>query len=92
MVYILYDVVTCTGKSGMVASRFAASLGSLGIPAHFVHAGEWTHGDLGEHYFTGSYAHVHVRGVTSLGDLQARPRLGVMWRCLCLIVVAQKSA
>ena len=38
----------CSGKSGMVASRFAGSLSSLGIPAHYVHAGEWVHGDLGE--------------------------------------------
>ena len=37
-----------TGKSGVVASRFAASLSSVGIPAHYVHATEWLHGDLGE--------------------------------------------
>lgn len=32
----------------MVASRFAGSLSSVGIPAHFVHAAEWLHGDLGD--------------------------------------------
>ena len=37
-----------SGKSGAVASRFAGSLSSLGVPAHFVHAAEWIHGDLGE--------------------------------------------
>jgi len=30
-----------------VGSRFAASLSSIGIPSHFVHATEWSHGDLG---------------------------------------------
>ena len=36
------------GKSGRVADRLAASLSSVGIPTEFVHASEWTHGDLGE--------------------------------------------
>ena len=35
------------GKSGVVGTRFAASLSSIGIPSHFVHATEWAHGDLG---------------------------------------------
>ena len=35
------------GKSAAVASRFTGSLSSLSIPAHFVHAAEWIHGDLG---------------------------------------------
>eukprot|EP00052_Salpingoeca_macrocollata_P009746 m.76608 g.76608 ORF g.76608 m.76608 type:complete len:337 (+) comp17237_c0_seq3:841-1851(+) len=35
------------GKSGFVAARFAASLSSIGVPAQFVHASEWTHGDIG---------------------------------------------
>ena len=36
-----------SGKSGIVGNRFAASLSSIGIPSHFVHATEWSHGDLG---------------------------------------------
>ena len=36
-----------TGKSGHVAQRFASSLSSIGVPANFVHAAEWIHGDLG---------------------------------------------
>ena len=40
-------MVTGIGKSGAVARRLAASLASTGCPAHFVHAAEWAHGDLG---------------------------------------------
>lgn len=39
--------VTGIGKSGLVAHRMAASLASIGIPASYVHAAEWAHGDLG---------------------------------------------
>lgn len=35
------------GKSGIIARKLAASLASLGTPAHFVHAAEAVHGDLG---------------------------------------------
>lgn len=35
------------GKSGIIARKFAATLASLGTPAHFVHATEAAHGDLG---------------------------------------------
>lgn len=35
------------GKSGIVAERLSASLASTGTPSHYVHAAEWTHGDLG---------------------------------------------
>ena len=40
-------LVSGVGKSGIVARRMAASLASTGTPSHFVHAGEWIHGDLG---------------------------------------------
>jgi D-arabinose 5-phosphate isomerase GutQ len=40
-------LVTGLGKSGVVAQRLAASLTSTGTAAHFVHAAEWSHGDLG---------------------------------------------
>ena len=36
-----------TGKSGIIAQRMSASLASTGTPSHFIHAAEWTHGDLG---------------------------------------------
>ena len=38
---------TGIGKSACVARRMAVSLSSTGTPAHFVHATEWVHGDLG---------------------------------------------
>lgn len=41
--------VICTGmgKSGHVARKIAATLASTGTPAHYVHPGEASHGDLG---------------------------------------------
>ena len=41
-------LVSGLGKSGAVATRLAASLTSTGCRAHFVHAAEWAHGDLGK--------------------------------------------
>ena len=40
-------IVTGMGKSGHVARKIAATLASTGTPAHFVHPGEASHGDLG---------------------------------------------
>jgi arabinose-5-phosphate isomerase len=40
-------VVTGMGKSGLVGRKIAATLASTGTPAHFVHAAEASHGDLG---------------------------------------------
>jgi arabinose-5-phosphate isomerase len=40
-------VVTGIGKSGHIGRKIAATLASTGTPAHFVHAGEASHGDLG---------------------------------------------
>lgn len=40
-------VVTGMGKSGIIAKKIAATLASTGTPAHFVHAAEAAHGDLG---------------------------------------------
>ena len=40
-------IVTGVGKSGHVGRKIAATLASTGAPAHFVHAGEASHGDLG---------------------------------------------
>lgn len=40
-------VITGMGKSGHVARKMAATFASTGSPAHFVHPGEASHGDLG---------------------------------------------
>ena len=40
-------ILTGVGKSGHVCRKIAATLASTGTPAHFVHAGEASHGDLG---------------------------------------------
>jgi arabinose-5-phosphate isomerase len=40
-------VVTGIGKSGIIARKIAATLRSTGTPAHFLHAAEAVHGDMG---------------------------------------------
>lgn len=40
-------IVTGMGKSGHIARKVASTLASTGTPAHFVHAAEASHGDLG---------------------------------------------
>ena len=40
-------LLTGVRKSGFVGLRLAASLCSTGTPAHFIHAAEWAHGELG---------------------------------------------
>ncbi|GMV25737.1 MAG: putative phosphosugar isomerase [Phycisphaerae bacterium] len=40
-------LVTGLGKSGLIGAKIAATLASLGIPAHSVHPSEAAHGDLG---------------------------------------------
>ncbi|RMG34098.1 MAG: KpsF/GutQ family sugar-phosphate isomerase [Planctomycetota bacterium] len=40
-------VVMGVGKAGLIGRKIAATLASLGIPAHFVHPTEAMHGDLG---------------------------------------------
>jgi arabinose-5-phosphate isomerase len=40
-------IVTGMGKSGHVGRKIAATFASTGTPAHFVHPGEASHGDLG---------------------------------------------
>lgn len=40
-------IVTGVGKSGHVGRKIAATFASTGTPAHFMHAGEASHGDLG---------------------------------------------
>lgn len=40
-------LVTGLGKSGLIGGKIAATLSSVGIPAHVVHPTEAAHGDLG---------------------------------------------
>jgi len=40
-------VVTGMGKSGLIGQKISATLSSLGVPSHFLHPAEATHGDLG---------------------------------------------
>ena len=40
-------IVAGIGKSGHVSRKIAATLASTGTPAHFVHPGEASHGDMG---------------------------------------------
>ena len=40
-------ILTGIGKSGIIARKFAATLRSIGTQAHFLHAAEAIHGDLG---------------------------------------------
>lgn len=40
-------IVSGMGKSGHIARKIAATFSSTGTPAHFVHPGEASHGDLG---------------------------------------------
>ncbi|HSF65683.1 MAG TPA: KpsF/GutQ family sugar-phosphate isomerase [Paracoccaceae bacterium] len=40
-------ILSGIGKSGHIARKIAATLASTGTPAHFVHATEASHGDLG---------------------------------------------
>lgn len=40
-------IISGMGKSGHIARKMAATLASTGTPAHFVHPGEASHGDLG---------------------------------------------
>jgi arabinose-5-phosphate isomerase len=40
-------IVTGIGKSGIIARKIAATLRSTGTPAHFMHASEAVHGDMG---------------------------------------------
>jgi arabinose-5-phosphate isomerase len=40
-------IVTGVGKSGLIASKIAATLTSTGTPAFFIHPGDAAHGDIG---------------------------------------------
>lgn len=40
-------IITGMGKSGHIGKKVAATMSSLGMPAHFIHPAEASHGDLG---------------------------------------------
>ena len=40
-------VIAGMGKSGLIGAKIAATMSSLGLPAHFLHPSEAVHGDLG---------------------------------------------
>jgi arabinose-5-phosphate isomerase len=40
-------IVSGMGKSGLIGAKIAATMSSLGLPAHFMHPSEAVHGDLG---------------------------------------------
>jgi len=40
-------ILTGIGKSGLIANKIASTLCSTGTPAHFLHAAEAIHGDIG---------------------------------------------
>lgn len=40
-------IISGMGKSGHIARKIAATFASTGTPAHFIHPGEASHGDLG---------------------------------------------
>ena len=46
-VFVFHVRCAGVGKSGVVGQRLAASLRSIGVRAHYIHAVEWCHGDLG---------------------------------------------
>lgn len=40
-------IISGMGKSGLIGAKIAATMSSLGLPAHFMHPSEAVHGDLG---------------------------------------------
>ncbi|HEX4532789.1 MAG TPA: KpsF/GutQ family sugar-phosphate isomerase [Rhizomicrobium sp.] len=63
-------IVSGMGKSGLIGRKIAATLASTGTPAHFVHPGEASHGDLGELVPGDVLLMLSYRGETAeLGDI-----------------------
>lgn len=68
-------IVSGMGKSGHVARKIAATFASTGAPAHFVHPGEASHGDLGMITQGDAVVLLSNSGETrELGDLIAHTR------------------
>jgi arabinose-5-phosphate isomerase len=66
-------IVSGLGKSGLVGAKLAATLASTGTPAHFVHAGDALHGDVGSLLPTDVLIAISCSGrtaeVVSLGEV-----------------------
>ncbi|TDG14765.1 KpsF/GutQ family sugar-phosphate isomerase [Seongchinamella unica] len=60
-------IVTGMGKSGHIARKIAATLASTGTPAHFVHPGEASHGDMG--MITGEDAVIALSNSGEVGEV-----------------------
>lgn len=68
-------ILSGMGKSGHIAQKIAATLASTGTPAHFVHPGEASHGDLGMITAADTCILISNSGETAeLGDLIAHTR------------------
>ena len=63
-------IVSGMGKSGLIGRKIAATLASTGTPAHFIHPGEASHGDLGAVTRNDALLMLSYRGETAeLSDL-----------------------
>ena len=71
-------IVTGIGKSGIICQKIAATFSSTGTPAHFLHAAEAVHGDLGVIQSDDVVLAISHSGETEVIDLvQTIKRLGV---------------
>ncbi|MCK0097970.1 KpsF/GutQ family sugar-phosphate isomerase [Qipengyuania sp. S6317L1] len=83
-------IVTGIGKSGHIAAKIAATMSSLGTPAHFMNAAEAAHGDLGA-VRPGSL----VIMLSHSGTTQEIARLVPMLRaraCILVAIVGRKDS
>ncbi|MFN3824746.1 MAG: SIS domain-containing protein [Pseudorhodobacter sp.] len=78
-------ILSGIGKSGHIARKIAATLSSTGTPAHFIHAGEASHGDLGAITEADLVIALSNSGeTTELGDLIAHTRrFGIALVAIC---------
>lgn len=68
-------VVSGMGKSGLVGRKIAATFSSTGTPAHFIHPGEASHGDMGAITNSDAVLVLSNSGKTQeIGDLVAHTR------------------
>jgi arabinose-5-phosphate isomerase len=80
-------VISGMGKSGLIGAKIAATMSSLGQPAHFLHPSEAVHGDLGR-VRAGDVAILlsYSGGTAEVVDLAAIlrtdgvARIGITWR------------
>jgi arabinose-5-phosphate isomerase len=71
-------IVTGIGKSGIICQKIAATFSSTGTPAHFLHAAEAVHGDLGIIQSDDVVLAISHSGETEVIDLvETIKRLGV---------------